>query len=96
VKALGPSAVIDLRDALTGEARAARVTTIFESGERGGPGPNHMSLMEARHNFATERISDPRLKGLTVREPLPEGQPRVVVQPAQPLRGHCFPCGTPE
>jgi hypothetical protein len=38
-------------------------TTIFESGERGGPGPNHMRLTEARRNFATERISDPRSKG---------------------------------
>jgi hypothetical protein len=51
-------------------------TTIFEPGERGGPGPNHVSLSEGRRNFATEHISNPRLKGrVTVREPLPEERP---------------------
>lgn len=48
-------------------------TTIFEPGERGGPGPNYLSLTEGRRNFALEGISKPRLRGrLDVRAPLPE------------------------
>jgi hypothetical protein len=48
-------------------------TTIFEPGERAGPGPNYLSLTEGRRNFAQEGISKPRLKGrVTVRAPLPE------------------------
>jgi hypothetical protein len=51
-------------------------TTIFEPGERAGPGPNYVSLTEGRRNFTTERVSNPRLKGrVTVREPLPEERP---------------------
>jgi hypothetical protein len=51
-------------------------TTIFEPGERGGPGPNYVSLTEGRRNFATEGISNPDLKErVTVREPLPEERP---------------------
>jgi hypothetical protein len=52
-------------------------TTIFEPDERpGGPGPNHVSLTEGRHNFAQKGISKPGLKGsVTVRAPLPEERP---------------------
>jgi hypothetical protein len=47
-------------------------TTIFEPGERGGPGPNHLSLTEGRRNFTEQGISKPRLKDrVTVRAPLP-------------------------
>jgi hypothetical protein len=47
-------------------------TTIFEPGERAGPGPNHVSLTEGRRNFAQEGICDPWAKGrTTVRDPLP-------------------------
>jgi hypothetical protein len=48
-------------------------TTIFEPGERAGPGPNHLSLAEGRRNFAHEGISKPRLRArVRVRAPLPE------------------------
>lgn len=51
-------------------------TTIFEPGERGGPGPNHLSLTEGRRNFAEYGISKPRLKGrVSVRAPLPAEHP---------------------
>jgi hypothetical protein len=52
-------------------------TTIFEPDETpGGPGPNYLSLTEARRNFAQHGISKPRLKGrVTVRAPLPEERP---------------------
>ena len=52
-------------------------TTILVPDERpGGPGPNHVSLTEGRHNFAQEGISRPRLKGrVTVRDPLLEERP---------------------
>lgn len=51
-------------------------TTIFEPGERAGPGPNYLSLTEGRRNFANEGISKPRLRGrIDVRAPLPEERP---------------------
>ena len=52
-------------------------TTIFEPGESaGGPGPNHVSLSEGRHNLAIEGISNPRLKGkVSVRDPLAVERP---------------------
>ena len=51
-------------------------TTIFEPGERGGPGPNHLSLTEGRRNFAEQGISKPRLKDrVTVRASLSAERP---------------------
>ena len=51
-------------------------TTIWEPGEPGGPGPNHISLSEGRLNFAHEGICCPWLKGrMTVRDPLPAERP---------------------
>lgn len=52
-------------------------TTIFEAHESfGGPGPNHISLSEARRNFVGDGICCPWLKGqVTVRDPLPEERP---------------------
>jgi hypothetical protein len=51
-------------------------TTIFEPGERAGPGRELREPTEGRRNFVTERISKPRLKDrVTVREPLPEERP---------------------
>jgi hypothetical protein len=51
-------------------------TTIFTPGERGGPGPNHLSLTEGRRNFAEQGISKPRLKGrVSLRAPLPAELP---------------------
>jgi hypothetical protein len=49
-------------------------TTIFAPGEPGGPGPNHVSLTEARRNFANAGFSSPRKRG-SVRAPLREECP---------------------
>ncbi len=51
-------------------------TTIWLPGERGGPGPNHVSLSEGRRNFELYGIACPWLKGeLAGRDPLPEEHP---------------------
>jgi hypothetical protein len=51
-------------------------TTIFKPGERGGPGPNHLSLTEGRRHFAEQGISKLRLKGrVSLRSPLRAGRP---------------------
>ncbi len=52
-------------------------TTIFEPGEPpGGPGPNHISLTEGRHNFAHEGICGPGTQAkASVRDPLPAERP---------------------
>jgi hypothetical protein len=51
-------------------------TTIFEPGEPGGPGPNHLSLTEGRRNFEQHGISQPRLADrVQVRDPSPEERP---------------------
>jgi hypothetical protein len=51
-------------------------TTIYEAGERGGPGPNHVSLSEGRQNFRSNGIARLSLRGRTrVREPLPHEYP---------------------
>lgn len=51
-------------------------TTIFLPGERGGPGPNHLSLTEGRQNFATHGLALVWLEGkLPVRAPLPGEHP---------------------
>jgi hypothetical protein len=50
-------------------------TTIFEPGERGGPGPNHMSLTEGRRAFAETGAIKPLSKS-SRRAPLPEEHPQ--------------------
>jgi hypothetical protein len=51
-------------------------TTIFEPGERGGPGPNHVSLTEGRRNFAEAGIAKPWLRDrVTLRDPFPGERP---------------------
>ncbi len=52
-------------------------TTIFEPGESpGGPGPNHISLSEGRHNFVDEGICGPGLQGkVRLRDHLPAERP---------------------
>jgi hypothetical protein len=50
-------------------------TTIFFPGERrGGPGPNHVSLSEARTNYRTNGVSEPAAGGHP-REPYPAERP---------------------
>jgi hypothetical protein len=50
-------------------------TTIFAPGEPGGPGPNHLSLTEARQNFVRAGISTPGKDHNGPRAPLPEERP---------------------